>query len=62
MSVVIPRLFDALKIPFPTEPVAQALLLITINIAVASCSWFLFEKPINNLKSRFKYEREARAL
>ena len=62
MSVIVPRLFDVLKISYPTEPVTQALLLIVINVSVASCSWYLFEKPINNLKNRFKYMRAARAL
>ncbi len=55
MTVIVPHIFGALKVPYPTEPVTQALLLITINIIVASCSWHLFEKPINRLKQRFKY-------
>ena len=55
MSVVVPHAFDLLKLPFPQQPVTQALILITINIVVASCSWFLLEKPINNWKKRFKY-------
>ena len=61
MSVVVPRLFDTLKMSYPTEPVTQALLLIVINVGVASCSWYLFEKPINNLKHRFKYMSASRA-
>ena len=55
MSVIVPRAFGVLKLPFPEEPVTQALLMIAINIAVASVSWFAFERPINNLKKRFKY-------
>ena len=55
MTIIVPRAFGVLKLNYPEEPVAQTLLLITINIIVASCSWFLFEKPINNLKKRFKY-------
>lgn len=56
MSIIVPRAFGALHLPYPNEPVSQALLLVAINILVASCSWFLFERPINNLKKRFKYE------
>ncbi len=55
MTVIVPHVFGALRIPYPTEPVTQAVLLIAINIAVASCSWYLFERPINRLKQRFKY-------
>lgn len=55
MTVMVPHLFNALKISYPTEMATQALLLIAINIIVASCSWYFFEKPINNLKKRFKY-------
>ena len=55
ISAVVPRAFEVLKLPFPQEPISQALLLITINIIVASASWFLFERPINRLKQRYKY-------
>lgn len=34
---------------------ATRILLVLITIAVASLSWFFFEKPINNLKARFPY-------
>ena len=33
----------------------QVALYSAITLAVASASWFLFEKPINGLKSRFRY-------
>ena len=55
MSIIVPRAFGALRLPFPQEPATQALLMIALTIAVASVSWFVFERPINNLKKRFKY-------
>lgn len=59
LSIIVPHLFNALRLPYPTEPVPQAVLLIAINIALASCSWYCFEKPINNLKKRFDYARAS---
>jgi peptidoglycan/LPS O-acetylase OafA/YrhL len=35
----------------------RIILVSAFSIAVASLSWFLFEKPINNLKARFPYVR-----
>jgi peptidoglycan/LPS O-acetylase OafA/YrhL len=34
---------------------SQLVLYSAVTMIVASASWFLFEKPINSLKSRFKY-------
>ena len=59
LSLIMPHIFNALRLSYPTEPVTQATLLIALNIALASCSWFWFEKPINNLKKRFKYVRAS---
>jgi peptidoglycan/LPS O-acetylase OafA/YrhL len=33
----------------------QVVLFSAVTMLVASASWFLFEKPINGLKSRFRY-------
>ncbi len=59
LTVVVPHVFEALQLSYPDEPVAQAVLLISINIALASCSWFWFEKPINSWKKRFPYARAS---
>ena len=56
ISIVMPHIFGKLNLPYPENLMLKALLLIGINIALASCSWFWFERPINRLKSRFKYE------
>ena len=56
ISIVMPHVFSKLRLPYPENPILQAILLIGINIALASCSWFWFERPINKLKNRFNYQ------
>ena len=55
LSVVVPRGFGVLKLEFPENPLFQLVLLSAINVALASLSWFVLERPINRLKTRFPY-------
>lgn len=54
-SLVI-RGFGHLSIPYPDNPAAQLLILVSVNILMASASWFVLERPINHLKQRFAYK------
>jgi peptidoglycan/LPS O-acetylase OafA/YrhL len=40
----------------------KVLVFIALSIALASLSWHLFERPLNNLKRYFEYEKPASAL
>jgi peptidoglycan/LPS O-acetylase OafA/YrhL len=42
-------------LPYPGGFI-QYILYFLVLISISSLSWFLFEKPINNLKSRFNYK------
>ena len=55
MPVILPKIFQRLHIPYPEEIVLWFILQVAATIIVAACSWFLFERPINNLKRRFDY-------
>ena len=54
-SVIVPRGLAVLHLHLPEDAALQAALLIAFNILLASCSWYLLERPINRLKSRFRY-------
>ena len=44
----------------PESEAGQFFLLIFDTLAVAVPSWYLFEKPINNLKKGFDYKKNSR--
>ncbi len=49
-----------LSLHFPPEGGPLCLLYVTaVTLLIASLSWHLFEKPLNNLKDRFPYVRKA---
>jgi peptidoglycan/LPS O-acetylase OafA/YrhL len=39
--------------PYPDHPAIMFVMLASATIAVASCSWHLYERPLNDLKRRF---------
>ena len=41
----------------PAQPAYQFIVLTSVTILIAACSWHFFEHPINNLKNRFRYSR-----
>ena len=53
------RIFTKLHIPYPEHHGVQFLLLTSATIVVATCSWYFFESPINNLKRYFEYRATA---
>ena len=42
-------------------PASRILMFIVVTIGLASLSWFVFEKPINNLKRKFPYPADTPA-
>lgn len=56
IPIFVTRGFDFIGLTYPSNAGAQLLILMTANILVASASWFILEKPINNLKQRFAYK------
>jgi peptidoglycan/LPS O-acetylase OafA/YrhL len=57
MPWLVRRGFSKLHIPPPESPVLLFLLYTGATILVATCSWYLFENPINNLKRHFEYRK-----
>lgn len=55
MPGLVPNFLHWLNIPWPENGALQFFLLATATVLVATCSWFLIEQPINNLKHRFEY-------
>ena len=55
ISIIIPHVFSNLGLVYPENYAVQSVLLIGINILLASFTWYVIEKPINNLKNRFPY-------
>lgn len=53
VGIDIPYLIDILKQPWVSFP-----LYVGLSIALASASWYLLEKPINNLKRFFVYSKK----
>ena len=41
--------------PYPDQPALMFLLLVAGTIAIAACSWHVYERPLNNLKRRFDF-------
>lgn len=54
----------ALSLPFPTDGGGKRFLAVTAtSVLISAVSWHFFEKPLNDLKSRFPYLRkETRSL
>ena len=44
-----------LNLPYPDTPILQFVCFSAATVAAATCSWFFFEKPVNNLKRHFEY-------
>ena len=53
--MLIPMLYNYLKLPKSSYLLVQFFCYTALLITVASLSWFLLEKPINNLKKYFSY-------
>jgi len=45
--------FGQIGQPYPDHPAVMFVVLVTATIAVAACSWHLYEKPLNDLKRHF---------
>jgi peptidoglycan/LPS O-acetylase OafA/YrhL len=54
-------LFRRAHLEMPTEPGLRFLVLAGATILAATVSWYVIEKPINNLKRYFPYVRRAQA-
>ncbi len=56
MGGAVRTVFRLLSVPYPERTsVLRLLLLTSVTIAVSSCSWHFFERPISDLKRRFDY-------
>src|SRR5262245_21593222 len=47
--------FGQMGRPYPDHPAAMFVVLVGATIAVAACSWHLYEKPLNDLKRHFDF-------
>lgn len=59
MLTIIPRIFDKIGLPYPNNIFLEFVLMTVFSLLIASLSWHLIEKPINNLKRHFKYTKKA---
>jgi len=57
LTTVVPHGFQILHLPYPSNVWVQVVLLMIINVLLASVSWFVLERPINRLKRHFNYAR-----
>jgi peptidoglycan/LPS O-acetylase OafA/YrhL len=53
MLLGLPSLFAQLNITYPSTRTGRFPLLVLATIALAACSWHLYEKPLNRLKDRY---------
>ena len=56
MPFLVAMILRRLHMSSPQHKTSQFLLSATATILVASCSWLLVERPINDLKNRFDYD------
>src|SRR5262245_6026426 len=47
--------FGQIGRPYPDHPALMFVVLVGATIAVAACSWHLYEKPLNDLKRHFDF-------
>ena len=59
IPVIVPRIFSVLHLPYPQNVFAHALVSLVLTLIVATLSYLLFERPINNLKRYFEYSKES---
>lgn len=59
MLTIIPRIFNQLRLPYPNNIFLDFVLMTVVSLLIASLSWHLIEKPINNFKRHFKYTKKA---
>jgi peptidoglycan/LPS O-acetylase OafA/YrhL len=60
-GLVREKLAPKLGLTLPTAPWARFPILVAITLVVASLSWYLCERPLNALKSRFEYRASRSA-
>ncbi len=59
MLTIIPRIFNQLRLPYPNNIFLDFVLMTVVSLLIASLSWHLIEKPINNFKRHFNYTKKA---
>ncbi len=59
VPVLLSSIFHQFGATYPETGWFTFLTSTTITLLIATLSWFLFEKPINNLKRYFRYKRDA---
>jgi peptidoglycan/LPS O-acetylase OafA/YrhL len=57
LPAVVRRFCQHFHLQYPQAPALRFVLLASLAVAIASLSWVLFERPINNLKRRFRYSK-----
>ena len=57
MPVTVREFCHRFHLAFPQQPASRFALFGAVTILVATLSWWCFEKPINNLKKRFRYSK-----
>ena len=53
MPIITPKLFTSLHFSYPQNISLQFVILFTVTVLVAMMSWYLIERPLNNLKKYF---------
>ena len=53
--VAVPELWSHWGLPLPDRSLRRLSLVLVLTIAIASFSWFVMERPLNNLKRYFPY-------
>ena len=56
MPVIAPRLWRLVGLNWPQNLWLQVAIAVALTLVIATASWFGLERPINNLKSRFRYQ------
>ncbi len=57
IPVLLPPIFQFFHIAYPQNIYLLTAIFVVVSLIVAALSWHFFEKPINNLKRYFPYER-----
>jgi peptidoglycan/LPS O-acetylase OafA/YrhL len=57
MPVMVREFCHRFHVVYPRQPALRFTLLGAVTILIATLSWWFFEKPINNLKKRFRYSK-----